>query len=262
MIKLLFLGEIVGLPAVKSIQKNLKTIKEKYNIDFTIANAEGASDGYGLLLKTALQIHKSGIDIITSGDLIYNKKDARDLLKLPFVLRPFNLPNAIGGKGYYVFNINDKYKIGVINILGRINFLKIFPSDPFNSVLKAIEKISESTNIIIVDFHGGATSEIQTMQWHLAGKVSLVAGTNLKVLTSDYRIINNKTAVITGLGFCGGQNSIAGFYPKIEINKIKSGQFQYSKVSDENLMIQGITVEINEITGDAVSINFIKEKLE
>jgi 2',3'-cyclic-nucleotide 2'-phosphodiesterase len=253
MLKVLFLGEIVGMPAISFIKKNLPLITEKYKIDFTIANGDGASDGYGILKNSAYQLNKAGINILTTGDFVFNKKDAHELLSFPFVLKPYNLPQAFGGNGYTVVKVKD-FSIGIINILGRINFSKVFASCPFYSVGKAVEKIKEKTNIIIVDFHGGATSEIQAMQWHLAGKVSIVAGTNLRVLTSDARIIEDKTAIITGLGFCGGEKSVAGFEPEIEISKIKTGQFFYSKAASQDIRLQGIIVEIDEATGAAKKI--------
>ncbi len=259
MLRIMFLGEIIGLPTVKQITKNIDQIIQKNNIDFTLANADGASDGYGILRNTALNLHKSGINAITSGDYVFNKKDVRELLKLNFVIRPYNLPNSLGGQGYSIFKVNEKISIGIINLLGRINFNRIYSLDPFFSVNKILEKMQNEANIIIVDFHGGATSEIQAMHWHLAGKVSLVVGSHLRVLTSDYKILNDKTAVISGVGFCGGQRSIGGLLPEIEINKIKYGQFKYSKVVEESICLQGVIVDIDEVTGSAINIELLNE---
>ena len=177
------------------------------------------------------------------------------------MLRPYNLPGIFGGKGASIFRINDNIQIGIINILGRTNFNKIFPMDPFYTVDKAIEKLSKATSIIIVDFHGGTTSEIQAMHWYLASRVSLVVGSHLRILTSDNRIINNKTAVITGIGYCGGYFSIGGLSPDIEIQKIKYGQFIYSKIVKESICLQGVIVEIDEESGRAKSIELFKEKI-
>ena len=153
-------------------------------------------------------------------------------------------------------------QLAIISLLGRTNFNKIFPNDPFFTVDKLLEKVKEVTNNIVVDFHGGTTSEIQSMQWYLAGKVSFVAGTHLRVLTSDNRIIEDGTAVITGTGFCGGHYSVSGLSPETEIKKIKTGQFVYSKVSDEKITIQGTIVEIDETTGKATSIELFNKLLE
>lgn len=261
MLKVMFLGEVVGLSTVKQISKKLNEVIKKYKVDFTIANCDGASDGYGILRSTAYNLHDSGIRILTSGDFVFNKKDVKELLRLDFFLRPFNIPNFLGGQGYSIYKLNEKTKIGIINLLGRINFNKIYAMDPFYSVNKTLEKIYNETNIIIVDFHGGATSEIQAMHWYLGGKVSLVVGSHLRVLTSDNKIINDKTAVITGIGFCGGYWSIGGLHPDIEINKIKYGQFQYSKIADTFICLQGVLVDIDEDTGEAKKIELLNEKI-
>jgi 2',3'-cyclic-nucleotide 2'-phosphodiesterase len=261
-IRILFLGEIVGIPTVKELRKNLKKIITDNNIDLVIANADGASDGYGLLADTAYQIHSSGVDIITSGDFIFNKKDIKDFLaKANFILRAYNLPKDSAGRGYLIYNAKNDSKIAVVNLLGRTNFNKIFPNDPFALIDIVLEKLHDITPNIIVDFHGGTTSEIQAMQWHLAGDVSLVAGSHLRVLTTDNRIIKEKTAVITGLGFCGGLNSIGGLSPETEIKKIKSGQFAYSKIANENIIFQGILTEIDETNGKSLSINLFQHKI-
>lgn len=261
MIKLLFLGEIIGIPTLKKIEMQLKEIKYAYKVDVILANADGISDGYGILRDSAVRLNRSGVDIITCGDYVFNKKDVKALLGLPYLLKPNNLSNAHGGKGLKVIKVAG-VNIAVINILGRVNFPKIFSASPFRSVDKAIDIVKDKANIIIVDFHGGATSEIQAMQWHLAGKVSLVAGSHLRVITSDNRILKNKTAVISGIGYCGGFNSINGFHPDVEIKKIKYGQFAYSKIATEDAVLQGVVTEIDEKTGKAISIDLFKHELK
>ena len=261
MIKVLFLGEIIGIPTVKLLKKNLKKIKEELGINFVIANADGASDGYGILNDTAYQIKNSGVDIITTGDFIFNKKDIKDTLtKSSFLLRPYNLPTKSAGRGIFLYKLSENISIGVVNILGRINFNKIFASDPYSSVDNAIEKLKDQTNIIIVDYHGGATSEIQSMYWYLSGRVSAVLGTHLRVLTSDNRVIKD-TAVITGTGFCGGNPGINGMSCETEIKKIKTGQFVYSKIISENVILQGVTIDIDEVSGKATSIDLFEKKI-
>ena len=256
MIRILFLGEIIGISTINLFKKSLKGLLLKYSIDFTIANADGASDGFGILKNSAFILNKSGIDIITGGDYVFNKKDVKELLGINFFLKPYNLPQYFGGNGYTLARVKD-VEIGIISILGRIHFNKIFASCPFYSVNKAIEKLKEKTKIIIVDFHGGATSEVQAMHWYLAGKVSLTVGSHLRMLTTDSRILNNKTAVITGIGFCGAKNSVGGLEPEIEINKFRSGQHYYSKVAVQEIKVQGVIVDIDESNGEAKKIEVL-----
>lgn len=261
MFKVLFLGDIIGLETVRLLKKNLTKIKEENNIDFVIANANGASDGFGLLPETAYRIKSAGVDIITSGDFVFNKKDIKDALNsTPFLLRPFNLPTKYPGRGIFAAKINDDLSVGVINLLGRINFGKIFAQDQYSAVDIAIEKLKQRCKIIIIDFHGGATSEIQSMYWYVSGKVSAVVGTHLKVLTTDNRVIDG-TAVLTGAGFCGGRPSIMGLSADIEVDKIKSGQFIYSKVVRENITLNGAIITIDENTGLSSDIQIFTRQI-
>ncbi|MCG8571596.1 MAG: YmdB family metallophosphoesterase [Spirochaetes bacterium] len=260
MLKVLFLGEIIGIPTVRKLKKCISQINEQHQFDLIIANADGASDGYGLLSDTAKQIRYAGVNIITGGDFIFNKKDAGDLLDHKnFVLRPYNLPPTAYGRGYLYVPVKNDQRVGILNLLGRTNFNKIFAHDPFYSALTVVEKLKETVSTIIVDFHGGTTSEIQAMHWHLAGKVSLVIGTHLRVLTADERILNDYTGIITGAGFCGAANSIYGLSPEIEIKKIRTGQFSYSKIEKGEITLQGIIAEIDETSGKTESIQRINQ---
>lgn len=263
MIRGIILGEIIGIPTARKLQKKIEKLKKEYPADFVMANADGASDGYGLLADTAQMVHRNGVDFITSGDCIFNKKDMKGFLsRVSYILRPYNLIRCNSGRGYGIYTLENGVSIGILNVLGRVNFSKIFPADPFTAVNSAIERIKEKTNIIIVDFHGGTTSEIQAMHWHLAGRASVVTGTHLRVLTSDQRIIANHTGVITGTGYCGAYYSINGLQPEIEIKKIKTGQFMYSKVNREHVVLQGVYVEIDEETGKTENITLINEKID
>ncbi len=262
MIRVLFLGEMIGLETVKKLKKSLLRFKKEFAIDLTIANCDGASDGYGILKSTAHQIHISGVDIITGGDLILNKKDSRELLDTAnFIIRPYNLASLSVGRGILNYKIRENLTITVVSLLGRNNFQKIFASDPFYSATKILEKANPE-NPIIVDFHGGTTSEIQSMHWHLAGKVAAVVGTNLRVLTADQRIINEKTAVITCNGYCGSADSIYGLSDETEITKIKNGQFVYSKIPNENIRFQGVIIDIDETTGAANKIELFSQSAD
>lgn len=261
MFKVLFLGEIVGLPVVKALRKKLPGVILEFRPDMVIGNADGASDGYGVLAETAQELLEAGFDLLTGGDLIYNKRNIKEYLEHGKLLRPDNLPDDSPGSGYMIHELPNGVKVAVVSLLGRTNFNKIFAGDPYCAHEKRITQIRQITPNILVDFHGGTTSEIQSMHWLLAGQVSAVVGTHARVQTADHRILEGHTAVITGLGICGGLYSIAGFSPDIEIIKIKSGRFSYSKIEKEQLQIQGVLLEIDETSGKAVSIQLIHESL-
>lgn len=260
--KVLFLGEVVGIPIVRALKKKIRMIKSYYEADFIFCNADGASDGYGILAETASELLNSGFDCLTSGDLIYNKRNIKDFIGYNALLRPYNLPPSSPGRGYKIFTLSSGKKLVIVSLLGRNNFNKIFAGDPYHieeTLLSHLAK--DNISSIVIDFHGGTTSEIQSLQWLLAGKVSAVLGTHARVLTADSRILNSHTAVITGLGICGSSYSIAGFAPDVEILKIKSGRFSYSKIDKDNIVIQGVLLDIDETTGKARSIVSINKAL-
>ncbi len=260
--KALFLGEVVGIPIVRALKKKIRMIKSYYEADFIFCNADGASDGYGVLAETASELLNSGFDCLTSGDLIYNKRNIKDFIGYNALLRPYNLPPSSPGRGYKIFTLSSGKKLAIVSLLGRNNFNKIFAGDPYHieeTLLSHLAK--DNISSIVIDFHGGTTSEIQSLQWLLAGKVSAVLGTHARVLTADSRILNSHTAVITGLGICGSSYSIAGFAPDVEILKIKSGRFSYSKIDKDNIVIQGVLLDIDETMGKAKSIVSINKAL-
>ena len=260
--KVLFLGEVVGIPIVRALKKKIRMIKSYYEAYFIFCNADGASDGYGVLAETASELLNSGFDCLTSGDLIYNKRNIKDFIGYNALLRPYNLPPSSPGRGYKIFTLSSGKKLAIVSLLGRNNFNKIFAGDPYHieeTLLSHLAK--DNISLIVIDFHGGTTSEIQSLQWLLAGKVSAVLGTHARVLTADSRILNSHTAVITGLGICGSSYSIAGFAPDVEILKIKSGRFSYSKIDKDNIVIQGVLLDIDETMGKAKSIVSINKAL-
>jgi len=261
MIRILFLGEIIGIPTTKELKKRLPEIKTKYNVDFVIANCDGASDGFGVLMNTLRYVHNSGVDIITTGEHIHNKKDTKEgLSKFNYCLRAYNLPKDQEkiGRGYTIVKIKDK-NAAIINLLGRINIQKLFVLDPFFAIEKFFKKIGKNIDIVIVDFHGGTTSEIQSMHWYLLDRAHIVVGTHLRILTTDNRVIGNKTGVVTGNGFCGVKNSCFGLSVDIEIKKIRTGQFSYSKVPEGDIFFQGIIADFDEETNKTISVELFQE---
>lgn len=258
LLKILFLGEIIGSHTVKTLVKKIKHIREEWEVDCVIANADGASDGYGILAQTAYTLLNGGIDIVTTGDLAFNKKNIAPFFnEHPLLIRPYNFGARSPGNGYVVYSLPNGEKVAVLSLIGRTNFPKTFANDPYEALHRALERIRVKTKNIILDFHAGTTSEAQGMHWVAAGKVSAVLGTNLRVLTSDNRIIENRTAVITNTGFCGSSYGITGFEPETEIKKMSTGRFCYSRIIKESVQIQGCIVEIDSATGIAQSIDLI-----
>src|SRR4030042_1069206 len=207
--KILFIGDIVGKPGRQAIDEVLERTISRYSIEFTIANCENAAGGMGITPEIAIDILDQGVDVLTSGNHIWAKKEIIPFLEEESrILRPSNYPDGVPGRGAGVYHSKHGMKIGVLNLEGRV-FMKTLEC-PFRVAEKELEKLSRETNVIIVDFHGEATSEKMALGWFLDGKVSAVLGTHTHVQTGDERLLNGGTAYITDVGMTGPMASGIG----------------------------------------------------
>jgi len=254
------IGDIVGRPGRTIIREKLLNIKNKYEADFVIANGENAAGGNGITEKIAQELFISGIDFLTMGNHIWDNKDVFNFIETENrMIRPANYPSTAPGKGYQIVQ-TDKGLIGILNISGR-TFMP--PLDcPFRTADEIIQKISRVTNIIIVDFHAEATSEKIAMGWYLDGKVTLVAGTHTHVQTADEKILPNGTAYITDIGMTGPVDSVLGIDKESVINKFITQLPVRFEVAKGPAELNGILVEVNELTGKAIAISRIRETME
>jgi metallophosphoesterase (TIGR00282 family) len=260
-LKILYIGEIVGSPGVFCVKSRLASLKEDLDIDFVIASADGATGGFGLGKNHSIYLHKLGVDVLTSGECIYYKKDmVTHIVKAPYVLRAANYPYGNPGRGWNVFSVNDR-KIAVINLLGQSGFTRVHLDNPFLLVENIIEKISAETKTIFIDFHASTTAEKYTMFYYLDGKVSAVLGSHTKVLTADASVLQGGTAVIAGTGRTGSQYSVGGLDPEIEIRKFLTQIHEQSRITWRNLELQGVLVETDD-QGKAVAIKVVREVCE
>ncbi len=221
MLKIAFIGDIVGRPGRKIIEQNLKKIKEKYQIDFVIANGENASHGFGLTPKNANELFNAGIDLITGGNHSFDKKkEMISLLESQNVIRPANYPLGVPGDGYKIFEINGE-KLAVLNLMG--NFSMPTCDNPFNKASEIIKEFQEE-NIknIFIDIHAEATSEKRVMAMMFKGKVSGICGTHTHVGTDDLQIIDG-TTYLTDIGLTGCRDNVIGMDAKIPIEKATTG---------------------------------------
>ncbi len=261
MIRILFLGEIVGRPGIASIKKALVGLKEKYSIDYTIANGEGTTNGFGLGVAHAIQLSKLGVDLITGGEKIFFKVDMVDFIaKTGFILRPLNYPPASPGRG--IKNINIKGKdIIVINLIGQSGLSRLSVNNPFVTIENFLKKTTGSP-IVLIQFHASTTAEKTTMLHFLDGKASAIIGTHTKALTSDATVTEKGTAYITDNGRVGSLMSVGGLDPESEIKKHKSQIPERSKEWWSDPVIQAVIVDIDEESGKALSIETINEHIE
>jgi metallophosphoesterase (TIGR00282 family) len=257
-IRFLFLGEIVGNGGLLALKEGLKPLCAKEEIDFVIANGEGVTGGFGIGKTHALRLLKMGVDLITTGEKTYFKKDMVTHIKSNSkILRPANYPKGTPGRGYAIYEIKG-HKVGFITLLGNADFPRTHLSNPFLMATPLVEKIKEETPLIFVQFHASTTAEKQAMAHHLAGKVSGVIGTHSKVLTADATILNGGTAMITDNGRCGSSESVGGFSPEVEIERFITQIPSRSEGSLALLQLQGVIVDVDE-GGKASAISLVRE---
>jgi len=259
--KVLFIGEIVGKHGVYSVKKGIKQLKEKHNIEFIIANGNGATGGFGMGKNHAIALKNSGVDLLTGGECTFYKKDLVDFLpKNTFVLRPANYTPKTPGRGWGVFTSTSGYKIGVINLLGPSGITKNHPSNPFTYVEGLIEKISPISDLILLNFHSKTTAEKQLLFHIVDGKIQGFIGSGSKSLTSDCSLSNRGTLSITDTGRTGSSDSPGGLSPEIEIQKLITGIPKRSQDIDTNLELQGVLMEFST-DHKAIGIELIRQSI-
>src|SRR5881396_309633 len=253
MIRLLFIGDIVGRPGRDLVRYGLPAIVERHQIDLVIANAENSAAGFGITREIGDHLLEWGVDVMTSGNHIWDKKEALDYIGAePRLLRPANYPAGAPGHGSYLARTRDGRPVGVVNVMGRVFMLNI--DDPFTVVLREIEALKQRTRIVFVDFHAEATSEKIAMGWHLDGKVTAVVGTHTHVQTSDERILPKGTAYLTDVGMTGPHDSVVGVEIEAALGRFLTGLPARFETATGNPRLNAVIIEADERTGKAVKI--------
>jgi hypothetical protein len=260
-LKVLFLGDVFGKPGREILKKKLPSIAEENNIDFVIANGENAAGGIGITPDICETLLNMGIDIVTSGNHIYKKREIYDYIEnQPRLLKPANYPPSTPGSGFHIMSDKKNNRIAVINICGRV-FIDYFDC-PFRTIDKILNNIRKETPVIVVDFHAEVTSEKVAMGWYLDGRASAVVGTHTHVQTADERILPGGTAYITDVGMVGPRNSVIGVKKENIINRFLTMMPQKFTVSEDDYLINGVVIDINERNGRAESISRINTAIE
>jgi 2',3'-cyclic-nucleotide 2'-phosphodiesterase len=252
-VRILFIGDIVGKPGRELVRRGLGVLVDHHNIDVVIANAENAAAGFGITREIGEHLLDWGVEVMTSGNHIWDKKEALDYIGIePRLLRPANYPAGAPGNGSYLARTQHGESIGVINIMGRVFMLTI--DDPFTVVQREIDKLRERTRTIFVDFHAEATSEKIAMGWHLDGKVSAVVGTHTHVQTADERILPKGTAYLTDVGMTGPHDSIIGVEIEPALGRFLTALPAKFETATGNPRLNAVVVETDPKTGLAVDI--------
>ncbi len=252
----LFIADIVGKPGLDVTSLYLPGLVKKYDVDLVIANGENAAAGKGMTETHAAQFHSVGIDVITSGNHIWDNYKVYKVFKDdPELLRPLNYPRGLAGKGYTIFTVKNGAKIAVVNLQGR-TFMQTIDC-PFQAANFHLERIRVETKNLIVDFHAEATAEKQAMGWFLDGKVSALIGTHTHVQTADERILPGGAAYITDVGMTGPHDSVIGMKKEISIRRFLMQTPHKYEIAENNVRFQGVVLEIEPTGGKAVSIERI-----
>jgi hypothetical protein len=215
-----FIGDIVGRPGRDLIAKYLKDFREKYGIDFVIANYENASHGFGLTTKNAKELFDCGIDVMTGGNHTWDKKEIAGMFDSFEILRPHNYPEGVPGTGCKVYAVNGE-KIGVLNLMGHYGMP--YTDNAFRCAQQAVAQLkNEGVGTIFIDFHAEATSEKRGIMMMLQGEVSGIIGTHTHVGTDDFQIANG-TAYMTDMGLTGCRDNVIGMDAKVPIERFLTG---------------------------------------
>jgi metallophosphoesterase (TIGR00282 family) len=259
--KILFIGDIVGSPGRNAVRGLLPRIKEREKIDFVIANAENAAGGSGLTPKLTEELLSYGVDVLTSGDHIWKRKEIVEIInEEDRLLRPANYPEGVPGKGWGIYSLKGKLKIGVVNLVGRI-FMESLEC-PFRVGRGIVEEIKSETPIILVDIHAEATSEKIALAWYFDGIISALLGTHTHVPTADERIYPKGTAFISDVGMTGPHDSVIGRKVEQILTRFITQLPTRFEMAEENVQLNGAIVTINDKTGKAEDIRRIREKFE
>lgn len=256
---ILFFGDIVGRPGRLAVKKILPELEKAYEPDLILANCENLAHGKGVTRETLSVLRESGIEIFTSGNHVFNQKQAHEILieKDSDLLRPANYPPGVPGRGFKVMEIGTK-KMAVVNLVGRVFFDEDFDC-PFRCADEILEELKEKKiKIILVDFHAEATSEAVALGWYLDGRVSLVAGTHTHIQTADERILSKGTAYITDIGMVGARDSVIGVDKDLVIANFLTQMPVCFEVAEGDVLVDAIICEIDSKTGRSGRIERIQ----
>ena len=257
-VRILFIGDIVGKPGRDLVRRGLAGIVDFHRIDFVIANAENSAAGFGITREIGDQLLDWGVDVMTSGNHIWDKKEALDYIGAePRLLRPANYPAGAPGNGTYLARTRDGRTVGVVNAMGRVFMLNI--DDPFQVLLREIDALKPRTRIVFVDFHAEATSEKIAMGWYLDGRVSAVVGTHTHVPTADNRVLPGGTAYCSDVGMVGPRDGVIGMERDPVLKRFLTGVPQKWRIADGAVTFNSVLITIDRLSGRAVSIQRIDQ---
>jgi metallophosphoesterase (TIGR00282 family) len=251
--RVLFIGDVFGKPGRRMLQERLHELVQEHRVDFCVANVENAAAGFGITPELADELLELEIDVLTSGNHIWDKRAILPYLPgQPRLLRPHNYPRGTPGFGVFIGDSRCGVRLAVVNLQGRVFMPTI--DCPFTAADALIERIRRETPVILVDFHAEATSEKQAFAWYVDGRVSAVVGTHTHVQTADERVLPKGTAYISDLGMTGPYDSVIGSVPDLALDRFLTGMPARLEPSTGSPRICGAVIDVDESTGRAAGI--------
>ncbi|MGA3180312.1 MAG: TIGR00282 family metallophosphoesterase [Verrucomicrobiota bacterium] len=257
---LLFIGDIVGEPGRRAVKELLPTLRAAHRVDMVVANGENAAGGAGITVNTANEIFAAGVDVMTTGDHLWDQREVTMLLQTePRFLRPLNYPAGVIGRGSTVCHSEAHPPVAVVNLQGRTFMPPL--ENPFLCGKSEVDLLRNITKLILVDMHAEATSEKIALARMLDGWVSAVVGTHTHVQTADEEIFPGGTAYLSDAGFTGPHESVLGREIGPVIERFRANTPQRFEVAKGRILLQGALMQIDDATGRALSIRRISEPL-
>jgi hypothetical protein len=259
--RILFIGDVFGRPGRDLVRRGLPALAARYEIGAVIANVENAASGAGITRETGDALLECGIDVMTTGNHVWDKREALTYIGTePRLLRPLNMAAAVPGRGVFVARVGGGRLLGVINAMGRVFMPPV--DNPFEAVSAAVTSLERECRLVIVDMHAEATSEKMAMGWYLAGRVTAVIGTHTHVQTADARVLPGGTAYITDAGMTGPHDSIIGMEREQVLSRFVTGLPARMEPASGNPRLQAVVITADDDTGRALDIERIDWSLE
>ena len=252
--KLLFLGDIVGRPGRDLIRRHVRALASRHDADLVIANGENAAGGAGITRENMLEIRSAGVDVITTGNHVWDKRETLEFIgNEPRLLRPANYPDGTPGAGSCVVDAKNGVRVGVINVMGRV-FLHAI-DDPFRAAEREIARVrGDGAQVIFVDVHAETTSEKIALSYYLDGQVAAVIGTHTHVQTADERILAGGTACLTDVGMTGPHDGVIGIDKDAIIARFLSGLPARFETASGDPRLNGVIINVDPSNGRATGI--------
>jgi metallophosphoesterase (TIGR00282 family) len=251
--RILFIGDVFGRTGRDLVREGLPVLAARYGLDAVIANVENAASGAGITRETGEALLKAGIDVMTTGNHVWDKREALTYIGVePRLLRPLNMSPSAPGRGAFVARLADGRPLGVINAMGRVFMPPV--DNPFEAVAAAVDRLSRDSRVIVVDMHAEATAEKIAMGWHLDGRAAALVGTHTHVQTADARILPGGTAYITDVGMTGPHDSIIGMERAEVLARFVTGLPARMEPAEANPRLQAVIIDADDRTGLAREI--------